>query len=63
MSLSAVAILTFKKGAIMLLVALKLSVKQGFKMSNKMKSMVVTLTLVKVHVNPFTGQMVVKGEL
>jgi hypothetical protein len=60
MSVSAVAILSFKKGAIMLLVALKQLVKQGFKMSNKMKSMVVTLTLLKVHVNPFIGPMVVK---
>ena len=31
-------------------------IKQGFKVSNKMMSTVVTLILFKVHVNPFTGQ-------
>ena len=36
-------------------------VKQGFKVSNKMMSTVVTFNLFKVHVNPFTGPMVVKG--
>ena len=36
-------------------------VKQGFKMSKKIKSIVVTLTLLKVHVNPFRGPMKVKG--
>ena len=46
----------------------RILVKQGFKVSNKMMSTVVTLTLFKVHVNPlvtfvnpFTGPMVVKG--
>ena len=41
----------------------RLWVKQGFKMSKKIKSIVVTLTLLKVHVNPFRGPMVVKGEV
>ena len=41
----------------------RLWVKQGFKMSNKIKSIVFTLTLLKVHVNPFTGPMLVKGEV
>ena len=41
----------------------RLWVKQGFKMSNKMKSIEVTLTLLKVLVNPFTGPMLVKGEV
>ena len=36
-------------------------VKQGFNVSNKMMSTVVTLTLFKVNINPFTGPMVVKG--
>ena len=40
---------------------LRIWVKQGFKVSNKIMSTVVTLTLFKVHVNPFTGPMVVKG--
>ena len=40
---------------------IRLLVKRGFKMSNKMKSIVVTLTLLKVHVNHFTGLIVVKG--
>jgi hypothetical protein len=35
----------------------------GFQMSNKMKLIVVILTLFKVHVNPFTGPMAVKGEV
>jgi hypothetical protein len=39
----------------------RILVKQGFKVSNKMMSNVITLTLFKVHVNPFTGPMVVKG--
>ena len=38
----------------------RILVKQGFKVSNKMMSTVVTLTLFKVRVNPFTGPMVVK---
>jgi hypothetical protein len=36
-------------------------VKQGFKVSNKMMSTVVTSALVNVHVNPVTGPRVVKG--
>ena len=36
---------------------------QGFKELNKMKSIVVTLTLLKVHFNPFAGSIVVKGEV
>ena len=42
----------------------RILVKQGFKVSNKVSnkmSTVVTLTLFKVRVNPFTGPMVVKG--
>ena len=39
----------------------KLFVKQGFKMSKKMKSIVVNLTLFKVHINSLRGPMVVKG--
>ena len=39
----------------------RILVKQGFKVSNKMMSTVVTLTLFKVRVNTFTGPMVVKG--
>ena len=38
----------------------RILVKQCFKVSNKMMSTVVTLTLFKVRVNPFTGPMVVK---
>ena len=36
-------------------------VKQGFKVSNKILSTVVTLTLFKFHIKPFTGPMAVKG--
>ena len=39
----------------------RILVKQGFKVSNKMMLTVVTLTLFKVRVNPFTGPMVVQG--
>ena len=39
----------------------RLWVKHGFKVSNKMISTLVTLTLFKVHVNPFFGPIVVRG--
>ena len=35
----------------------------GFQDVKQMKSIVVTLTLLKVNVNPLTGPMLVKGEV
>ena len=39
----------------------RILVKQDFKVSKKMMSNVITLTLFKVHVNPFTGPMELRG--
>ena len=38
-------------------------VKQRFKVSNKLMSTVVTLTLFKVHANPYTGQWMLRRGL
>jgi len=61
MSVNLVANQSLKKGYKAHSYTLRIWVKQGFKVSNKMMSTVVTLTLFKVHVNHFIGPMVVKG--